>query len=83
VVKFLIDNKSWCSIPDNVIVQAKSSHEKTSKFRTMVCTEAPQPGKPKAPTLSEAIGTPSVDSAKNTRTGRGTFDTLTGNPLAK
>jgi hypothetical protein len=35
------------------------------------------------PTLSDAIGTPSVDTAGNTKTGRGTLDTLNGNPLAK
>ena len=39
---------------------------------------------PAGPTLSEALGTtvnvPSVDKNKP---GRGTFDTLTGNPLAR
>ena len=55
-------------------------HDNTIKFRDTVCAEAP---KPKAPTLSDAIGTPPLDTANNTKTGRGTFDTLTGNPLAK
>ena len=82
VVKFLEVNKTWCGVPDQVVQQAKSNHEKTLKFRTAVCTEAPA-AKPKPPSLSDAIGTPSVDSADNTRTGRGTFDTLNGNPLAK
>lgn len=82
VVKFLEVNKTWCGVPDQVVQQAKSNHEKTLKFRTAVCTEAPA-AKPRPPSLSDAIGTPSVDSADNTRTGRGTFDTLTGNPLAK
>jgi hypothetical protein len=82
VVKFLEVNKTWCGVPDQVVQQAKSNHEKTVKFRTAVCTEA-QPAKPKPPSLSDAIATPSVDSADNTRTGRGTFDTLNGNPLAK
>jgi hypothetical protein len=82
VVKFLETNKTWCGVPDQVIQQAKANHEKTLKFRTAVCTEAPA-AKPKPPSLSDAIGTPSVDSADNTRTGRGTFDTLNGNPLAK
>jgi hypothetical protein len=80
VLKFLEDNKTWCGIPDVAVTNAKASHEKTTKFRDVVCAEAP---KPKAPTLSDAIGTPSLDTAKNTRTGPGTFDTLTGNPLAK
>jgi hypothetical protein len=82
MIKFLKDNKTWCGIPDQAISQAEASHEKSLKFRTMACTEAPEQ-KPKVPTLSEALGTQSSDTAKNTKTGRGTFDTLTGNPLAK
>lgn len=82
VVKFLETNKTWCGVPEQVVQQAKANHEKTLKFRTAVCTEAPA-AKPRPPSLSDAIGTPSVDSAENTRTGRGTFDTLNGNPLAK
>jgi hypothetical protein len=82
IVKFLVDNKTWCNIPDQIIAQSKAGHEKTLKFRTAVCSAAEQ-AHPKAPTLSDAISTPSVDTAKNTKTGAGTLDTLTGNPLAK
>jgi hypothetical protein len=80
VVKFLHDNKTWCGIPDQAIAATNANHEKSLKFRTAACEEGP---KPKAPTLSDAIKAPSLDTAKNTKTGRGTFDTLTGNPLAK
>jgi len=80
VIKFLEDNKTWCGIPDQAIGAAKANHEKSVKFRTAACEEGP---KPKVPTLSDAIKGPSLDTAKNTKTGRGTFDTLTGNPLAK
>ena len=82
VVKFLEANKTWCGIPDEAVKAAKTGHERTLKFRTMACSEAPA-AQPKAPSLSDAIGTPSVDSAANTKTGRGTLDTLSGNPLAK
>jgi len=82
VVKFLETNKTWCGIPDEAIKQAKIGHERTGKFRTAACSDAPV-AQPKQPTLSDAIGTPSVDSAKNTKTGRGTLDSLNGNPLAK
>ena len=81
MVKFLETNKTWCGIPDDAIKQAKMGHEKTAKFRTAACSDAP--AGPKPPTLSDAISTPSVDTGGNTRTGRGTFDTLNGNPLAK
>ena len=81
VVKFLADNKVWCGVPDQVITSSKANHEKSLKFRTVACSE--DGPRPKAPSLSDAIKTPSVDTAKNTKTGRGTFDTLTGNPLAR
>jgi hypothetical protein len=80
VVKFLVDNKTTCGIPDQAIANAKAGHEKTVEFREKVCAEAPAP---KAPTLSDALGTPTLDTAKNTKTGRGTLDSLTGNPLAR
>jgi hypothetical protein len=81
VIKFLEENKTWCGVPDQAITISKANHEKSLKFRTMACTE--EGPKPKAPTLSDAIKTPTVDSATNTKTGHGTFDTLTGNPLAR
>ena len=80
VVKFLEDNKAGCGVPDQAVAQAKAMHAHTMQFRDTVCAEGP---KPKVPTLSDAIGTPSLDTGTNTRTGRGTLDTLTGNPLAK
>ena len=82
LVKFLDENKTWCSVPDQLVKQAHTNHEQALKFRTVVCAEGPE-GRPKPPSLSDAIGTPSIDSSKNTKTGRGTFDTLTGNPLAR
>jgi hypothetical protein len=81
VVKFLEANKVWCGVPDEAITTSKANHEKSMKFRTMACSE--EGPRPKAPSLSDAIKSPSVDTAKNTKTGRGTFDTLTGNPLAR
>src|SRR5579863_6324095 len=81
VVKFLIDNKTWCGVPDQAVVAAKASHEKSIKFRDAACTEAPAP---KAPTLSDAIKTTPADTSSNIKPNRGgTFDTLTGNPLGR
>jgi len=80
-LKFLQQNKTWCGIPDEAVTGAKTAHDKTAKFKDMICSnDTPHP---KPPSLSDAIGTPTVDNAQNTKTGRGTFDTLTGNPLAK
>jgi hypothetical protein len=79
VVKFLEKNKVGCGVPEQAITVSKTNHEHTLKFQTAACAEP----KPRAPSLSDAIGTPSVDTAGNTKTGRGTLDTLNGNPLAK
>jgi hypothetical protein len=80
VVKFLIDNQKTCGVPDEALVNAKASHQKTIEFRDKVCAEAPPP---KPPSLSDAFGTPTLDTGKNTKTGKGTLDSLTGNPLAR
>jgi hypothetical protein len=80
VVKFLDDNKANCGVPVQAVTQAKAMHANTVKFRDTVCAEGP---KPKVPTLSDAIGSAPLDTSTNTKTGRGTLDTLTGNPLAK
>jgi hypothetical protein len=82
VIKFLEKNKTWCNVPDVAITTAKASHEQSMKFRKIACTEAPI-AQPKQPTLSDAIGQTSIDTGGNTRTGRGTLDSLSGNPLAK
>jgi hypothetical protein len=82
MVKFLEENKTWCGVPPDAISAAKANHEHTLKFRTAACAEAPA-AKARAPSLSDAIGTPSVDTDANTKTGRGTLDSLNGNPLAK
>ena len=81
VVKFLDDNKTWCGVPEEALKASKANHEKSVEFRTRVCSND-QP-RAKAPTLSDAIKTPSVDTSTNTKTGPGTFDTLMGNPLAR
>ena len=78
VVKFLEDNKTACGVPNDAVQQAKVIHGNTQKFKDTVCAEGP---KPKIPTLSDAITTTPVDTPKNTKTGPGTFNTLTGNPL--
>jgi hypothetical protein len=81
LVKFLVENKTWCGVPDQAITVSQANHEKSMKFRNAACSD--DGVRPKAPTLSDAIRTPTVDSATNTKTGHGTFDTLTGNPLGR
>ena len=85
MVKFLEVNKVWCGVPDQAIKTAKLNHEKTLKIRTAVCSggQIGEEPRQKPPSLSDALGAPSIDTPSNTKTGRGTFDTLTGSPLVK
>lgn len=79
-LKYLKANMTWCGVPQQAITSAAEAHAKTLKFREVVCAPAPEPH---LPTLSDAIGSPALDTAKNTKTNTGTFNTLTGNPLDK
>jgi hypothetical protein len=80
MIKYAVDNATSCGIPQEVAVNLKKSHSKTLEIRTRVCQAAAAPPRPPGPTLSDALNAPITDS-KNIKTGRGTFDTLTGNPL--
>ena len=82
-VKYAETNATWCGIPEEAVKQMKANHTRTLQIRKQVCAVAVAP-KPRGPTLGDALGTtPNVPSGSNTRTGRGTFDTLTGNPLTR
>ena len=80
LLKYAVDNSVWCGIPPQVIEGMKQSHAKTNEIRTKVCQVAAAPQRPAAPTLSDALNAPIIDS-NDIKTGRGTFDTLTGTPL--
>jgi hypothetical protein len=80
MLKYATDNAVWCGIPNEVLTALKQGHAKTSEIRTKVCQAAAAPARPSAPSLSDALASPVPDS-NNIKTGRGTFDTLTGNPL--
>jgi hypothetical protein len=79
-VAYAEKNATWCGIPAGAIKQMKANHTQTLKIRKQVCSVAAAP-RPRGPSLSDALGTTKVPSASTTRTGRGTYDSLTGNPL--
>lgn len=79
-LKFLQTNKTWCGVPEQALASAKATHDKTLKFRDLVCNPTAQR---RGPSLSADIGVPTLDTGNNTKTNTGTFNTLTGNPLAK
>ena len=80
MVKYAEANSVWCGIPPQIVTQIKQQHAKTTEIRTRICQAAAAPPRPVGPTLSDTLGAPITDS-KNIKTGRGTFDTLTGTPL--
>ena len=80
MLKFVNENGQWCGIPPNIIEQIKQASAKVAEIRAKVCQVAAQPQRPQGPSLSDALSAPVPDS-NNIKTGRGTFDTLTGSPL--
>lgn len=85
MIKYATTNAAKCGIPAQIIDNMKQSHAKSDEVRTRVCqvaAQGPGAGPAKPPSLSDALSAPVPDSA-NIKTGRGTYDTLTGNPLGK
>jgi hypothetical protein len=81
MLKYAEDNTVWCGIPQEVVASIKTGHARTNEMRTKICNVAAQaPVAPRGPSLSDALGSP-VPDTNNIKTGRGTFDTLTGTPL--
>ncbi len=81
LIKYAADNGTWCGIPPEVVTNLKQQHAKTTDIQTKVCRAAAAPARPQGPSLSDALGSGAVPDASNIRTGRGTYDTLTGTPL--
>jgi hypothetical protein len=85
MLKGLEQNSAICGVPPEVLKQVKASHEKAAQVGKNICDAAAQGPRPAGPSLSDALGpTPMVpDSSSATKKGQGTFDTLTGSPLAR
>lgn len=82
MLKYVTENATFCGIPAQVIEQIKTGHARSTEMRTRICKVAEAPPRPPGPSLSDALTGPVPDSS-NIKTGRGgTFDTLTGSPLA-
>lgn len=84
-LKGLEENSAACGVPPQVLSQAKAGHSNATKAGKQVCDAAAQGGQPPAPSLSDALGsTPALpDATTPTKSRGGTFDTLTGSPLAR
>ena len=80
LIKYAEANATWCGIPPGIIKTMKQAHSRTGEIRTKVCRVAAMPQRPPGPSLSDTLSAP-IPDANNIKTGRGTFDTLTGSPL--
>jgi hypothetical protein len=88
VIKYVVDNQASCGIPGEAVTQMKAGQAQTVKFRTAVCTGGGGPAGAKAPApavpkLSDELGIRGIVGPTGGATGRGTFDTLTGNALER
>jgi hypothetical protein len=85
-VKYVETNASWCGVPPQAVQQLKQSHTHTLKMRGQACAAGPaggQAGPPPGPGLSEALGTSRTPTTNNNAGDRGTYNSLTGNVLAR
>jgi hypothetical protein len=82
LIKFAAESGVWCGMPDQVLAQMQQSHAQTDKLRVRICQAAAAPPRPAGPTLSDSLAAP-VPDASNIKTGKGTYDTLTGAPIGK
>lgn len=82
MVKYAVENATWCGIPAQAVAQMKQGHAKANEMRVKICRIAAAPRAPSGPTLSDALGG-GIPDANNIKTGHGTYDTLTGAPIGR
>jgi hypothetical protein len=79
----LTENSATCGVPPQVIKQFQEMHGKAVQTGKQVCEAAEHP-RQTGPSLSDALNSaPTLPDADNTKTGKGTYDTLQGNALAR
>lgn len=82
---YTAENAANCGIPPEVVEKLKAGASNIAKSRDQVCSAGPAPGRPAAPTLSDALGTTVMPTTESTRPSiaTGTLDTLTGVPIGR
>jgi len=82
-IQGMSENVSLCGVPPQAIKSYQESHGKASLIGKQLCDAADHP-RQSGPSLSDALNSaPVLPDADNTKTGRGTYDTLQGNALAR
>jgi hypothetical protein len=86
VIKFVTEKQSACGIPNEVVTKMKADQGQHAKVRDKICSGGPAAGKapaPAVPKLSDELGVGRIADPTTSSSGRGTFDTLTGNPFQR
>jgi hypothetical protein len=86
VVKFVTEHQSACGIPNEVVTKMKADQGQHAKVRDKICSGGAAAGKapaPAVPKLSDELGVRGIADPTTSSSGRGTFDTLTGNPFQR
>jgi hypothetical protein len=74
-VKFTVSNIQTCGIPPQIADQLKQVHSNTEQTKQKICAAGPAAA---APSLSDALMSTRTTTTESTKSGSGTFDTLTG-----
>jgi hypothetical protein len=86
MIKYVESHSAKCGIPPQVSDQLKNGHKNTEKMQKQVCGMAQQAQQraPAGPSLSEVLGSSAaLPEATVVKKGGSTFDTLSGNALAR
>lgn len=89
MIKYVEVNAKKCGIPEQAHKQLNDNHSHTTKLTTQVCNVAAQQAEaqqrgPAGPSLSDVLGSTALPEARPSKRGGGsTFDTLSGNVLAR
>jgi hypothetical protein len=83
MIKFVASNSRSCGIPPDVLTNMTKQHESHVQLRQRVCTAAAQPRPSQGPTFSDVLGSPALPDTTTTSRSGSTFDTLSGNALAR
>ena len=87
MLKYVETHVSQCGIPTQVVDQLKTGHKNTEAMQQKVCSVAQQQGQqragPAGPSLSEVLGSAAALPEATPNKKGSTFDTLSGNVLAR
>lgn len=85
MVSFVATNAKSCGMPEDLEKNLRKNHNGYVELRTRVCNAAANANQaPRGPSFSDVLGSPSLPEASGSRpSGGSTFDTLSGNVLAR